>query len=483
MSDLENDSASSIDYEQDNSDNEFFSKKEAISKLTQNSEDNTSDEEYFKKKDEEEDDDEDFEPEIKKYCPVEKGKIINNRFKIIKKLGWGRFSVVWMVADKVLLEKDDLNFEEADIENIDKKYCVALKIYKSSAEYDEYYQNEKKIFDHLGNKKHPNIVNLLDSFYTKSEFGNHGCLVFELCGQHLLKLLNRSDDGSLPLPIVKKIIKQTLEAIKFLHENNIIHTDIKPENILLTIPMEDIDTVDDLNIKLTDLGSSTPANNLYSLSIGTTPYIPPEVVLRSKYDKSVDIWGIGCLLFELITGECLFDPESFFDEDCETDDEDEDQEQEQEEESKEEEEEEEDEEEEEEDTDQEYDTNSSDCDANDWELNHLHLSLFTKIIGPIPQSVSKKGEYYEDFFNSKGKLRRIPNYIDEKSIFELLTDDFKMDENDAKVIHDILMKMFIYHPSKRLTAEECLKIEWFSCNYQEEYQKILDEIEKEENKN
>ena len=50
MSDLENDSASSIDYEQDNSDNEFFSKKEAISKLTQNSEDNTSDEEYFKKK-------------------------------------------------------------------------------------------------------------------------------------------------------------------------------------------------------------------------------------------------------------------------------------------------------------------------------------------------------------------------------------------------------------------------------------------------
>ena len=149
---------------------------------------------------------------------------------------------------------------------------------------------------------------------------------------------------------------------------------IKPENILLTLSMKQIDTVDDLNIKITDLGSSTPADNLYSLSIGTTPYIPPEfVVLRSKYDKSVDIWGIGCLLFELITGECLFDPESFFDENCEIDEDDsndddsnDDNSDDNKEEENKSEDDDESEEEDEEESDQEYDTNSSDCDANDW---------------------------------------------------------------------------------------------------------------------
>lgn len=490
MSDKEYDSASSLDYEQEKSDDEksddeHFNQKEAIKTIINQDElDQKSDDEYFERKDNE-DEEESEEDDIKKYCPIEKNTIINDRYKIVKKLGWGRFSVVWMAVDKNLLPEDQ-SIENIDISTVDRKFCVALKIYKSSSEYDEYYQNENSVYNLLKGKKHPNVVNMIESFYTQSEYGKHGCIVFELCGQHLLKLLNRTDDGGLPIPIVKKIVKQTLEGIKFLHDNGIIHTDIKPENILLTLSMKQIDTVDDLNIKITDLGSSTPADNLYSLSIGTTPYIPPEVVLRSKYDKSVDIWGIGCLLFELITGECLFDPESFFDENCEIDEDDSNDDNSDDNNSddnkKEENKSEEDnesEEEDEEESDQEYDTNSSDCDANDWELNHLHLSLFTKILGPIPQSVAKKGEYYEDFFNSRGRLRRIPNYIDEKTIAKLLEDDFKVDKELSVTLQELLQKMFIYHPSKRATAEQCLEFKWFEGDYQAEYQKMLDEFEKE----
>ena len=77
-----------------------------------------------------------------------------------------------------------------------------------------------------------------------------------------------------------------------------------------------------MKVKLLDLGSSTVVDDLYTLSIGTTPYLAPEVVLRSKYNTSVDIWAVGCLIYELMTGDCLFDPEAYFDSDDENSDDD-----------------------------------------------------------------------------------------------------------------------------------------------------------------
>ena len=230
--------------------------------------------------------------DISFYHQTEIGMIINEKYKVIEKLGSGRFSRVW----KVLNTEDDKHY--------------ALKIYKSSKDYDDYYKNEIQVYTILGDDVPSTIVKKYDNFEIEDEHGSHGCLLFELCGSNLIKLLDQSDDNKLPEPIVKYIVKQVLEALKFIHSKNLIHTDIKPENILLEKDFNQISDFYDMKIKLLDLGSSTVVDDLYTLSIGTTPYLAPEVVLRSKYNTSVDIWAVGCLIYELMTGDCLFDPEA-----------------------------------------------------------------------------------------------------------------------------------------------------------------------------
>ena len=112
--------------------------------------------------------------------------------------------------------------------------------------------------------------------------------------------------------MVKKIIQEVLKALSILHENNIIHTDLKPENILLVNNINNIEDFDDFHIKLIDMGSSMLENEIDTHSIGTDPYLAPEVVLRGDYDKSVDIWALGNVIFELTTGNLLIDPEDYY---------------------------------------------------------------------------------------------------------------------------------------------------------------------------
>ncbi|KAM3916251.1 SRSF protein kinase 1-like [Leptodactylus fuscus] len=157
------------------------------------------------------------------YHRVNIGDLFNNRYHVIRKLGWGHFSTVWLCWD------------------IQAKQFVALKVVKSAEHYTETALDEIRLLRAVRDTD-PNdggqdkVVQLLDDFKIAGANGSHVCMVFEVLGHHLLKWIIKSNYQGLPQQCVKSIIRQVLQGLDYLHTKcKIIHTDLKPENILLCV--------------------------------------------------------------------------------------------------------------------------------------------------------------------------------------------------------------------------------------------------------
>lgn len=172
--------------------------------------------------------DNDEQEDPKDYCtggyhPVKMGDLFQKKYHVIRKLGWGHFSTVWLCWD------------------LDCRRFVALKIVKSASHYTETALDEIKLLRAVreADKEDPyrlKTVQLLDDFKISGVNGTHVCMVFEVLGYNLLKLIIRSNYQGIPNNSVKSIIRQTLQGLHYLHcKCSIIHTDIKPENILLCV--------------------------------------------------------------------------------------------------------------------------------------------------------------------------------------------------------------------------------------------------------
>ncbi|XP_013419402.1 cyclin-dependent kinase-like 2 isoform X1 [Lingula anatina] len=151
--------------------------------------------------------------------------------------------------------------------------------------------------------RHENLVNLIEVFRRKKRL----YLVFEFVDHTVLDDLERCPNG-LDEHTCRKILWQVLKGIEFCHLHNIIHRDIKPENILVS--KSGI-------VKLCDFGFArtlAQPGETYTDYVATRWYRAPELLVGdTKYGRAVDIWAIGCLLAEMLTGEPLFPGDSDID--------------------------------------------------------------------------------------------------------------------------------------------------------------------------
>ncbi len=250
------------------------------------------------------------------YYNFQVGEVIGDRYEVFAVHGKGVFSSVLRARDlRGALRPSSREDTSAgpshngpgnarapvDLTDEEKDACpqVAVKIIRANETMYKAGQLEKVILNKLSHADPEgtmHIVKLLDSF----EYRSHMCLVFEGMDMNLRDLTKKYGRGiGLHISAVRAYATQMFLALHHLKTCGVLHADIKPDNILVN--------EDRTAIKLCDLGSA-----MFSGGNSITPYLvsrfyrAPEVILGLPYDHPMDMWSVGCVVYELFTGHILF---------------------------------------------------------------------------------------------------------------------------------------------------------------------------------
>lgn len=210
---------------------------------------------------------------------------INYRYEVLLKLGNGTFGNVTLARDH----------------KYKSRKFVALKIIKNDLNWSLQSINEIKILKALNTSTDTcdHVLKYLEHF----NFRSHMCIVTELLSVNLFTVIESTGFKGMELELVQQFARQILKGIEFIHKHKIIHCDIKPENIMLSLPTNDCDTA--LLLKIIDFGSACFHDEITFTYIQSRYYRAPEVILGAKYNEKIDIWSAGCVLVELLTGTPL----------------------------------------------------------------------------------------------------------------------------------------------------------------------------------
>ncbi|KAA8497100.1 SRSF protein kinase 2 [Porphyridium purpureum] len=157
-------------------------------------------------------------------------------------------------------------------------------------------------------------------------------------------------------------------------------------------------------VKIVDFGNACWADRHFTDDIQTRQYRSPEVIIGAGYDYSADVWSVACLLFEVATGDFLFDPHS----------------------------------------------------GKDYHRDEDHLALMMELLGPMPRRFCLSGTQSSELYTSTAELRHI-HRLNFWSLRDVLREKYLFKPEDADSFASFLQIMLVYEPSKRATAAECLR--------------------------
>ncbi len=208
------------------------------------------------------------------------GKLLGKRYEIVEKIGKGGMATVYKAKDKTL-----------------NRY-VAVKVLKDEYANDEEFIRKFQIeAQSAAALSHPNIV----SIYDVANEGDIHYIVMELIeGKTLKDIIN--EKGKLPWQEACKIASQIASGLSAAHKNHIIHRDIKPHNIVMT--KDNVAKITDFGIAKAVSSSTINAN---SNSLGSVHYFSPEHARGGYTDEKSDIYSLGVVLYEMVTGKLPFD--------------------------------------------------------------------------------------------------------------------------------------------------------------------------------
>ena len=327
------------------------------------------------------------------------GDVLQNRYRMMQVLGEGTFGKVIKCLD------------------LHRNRVVAVKIIKNVRKYKDAAKLEINVLNKLG-KYDPRGKHLCVSMLDWFDYHGHMCIAFEMFGQSVFDFLKDNAYQAYPIEHVRQIAYDLCYSVNFLHRNRITHTDLKPENILFFDSTYEthfdftagvtVNRVVNPEIRLIDFGSATFNHEHHSTIVSTRHYRAPEVIMELGWAQPCDVWSIGCIIFETALGITLF---------------------------------------------QTHD-------------NREHLAMMERILGDIPPRMAMKSRV--KYFTSNGRLDWDESssggkYVRKncKPLNRYIPRDGREDQEDWEDLFDLIRKMLIFDPVRRLTLTEALRHPFF----------------------
>ena len=237
-----------------------------------------------------------FEPT--KDISMQPGAVFAAQYLVQNELGSAAFSTAYRCID--------LHSGEVDEDGEEYHEEVCLKVIKNTKDFFDQSLDEIKVLELLrrtGQCDENCVVEMKTFFYHRE----HLVIVTELLRQNLYEfgkfIIENDEPAYFTLPRLSSITRQSLIALNFTHKLGLVHSDVKPENILLS-------SYSKAKVKLIDFGSACYLTDRQSSYIQSRSYRAPEVILGLPYDGKIDIWSLGCVIAEMFTGHVTFQNDS-----------------------------------------------------------------------------------------------------------------------------------------------------------------------------